>query len=1082
MVLSPSICTVPGLRSTLLPPSHLNNHEPICNSTFRPSPPPLPFQHSFAQPAISPVAPSQTFLPHHQSPHSPLPADKLDWSLAKSYLPKAVNGRGSVLFSNNNNNNGPSRPTTAHSQAPAHPQHPPPSDDANGTFQPHKMLGKMMRARRKEFLEPASVNIKCGTWNVAALPVGEIDKGLLDWFGPDEKGEDVGIYVLGLQEVVDVNATESYIKYIDPAVPQNWNKALEAVLPDGFECIASHQLIGMLMLIYVSPSVKPHISSQSLHSVGTGLMGYMGNKGAVGARLVLGETTRVVILNCHLAAMATAVDRRNWDCGEIEKRILFDPVERNFIGIDDDGPSGQEEGLQESDVVIWLGDFNYRIDLPNEEIRQLLGPYMPTDFPPILPPSSPVTADSKGSFSYNMTSRGSVSEPLDGEVKEELETEVDNPPPNPDGPKTLSATLQKLLEKDQLFEQQRLRRAFDGYKEGKINFLPTYRYEVGTIGKWDASEKMRAPSWCDRVLYKVRNKVVREHIVEVRKGVLPGSFDSGNIVFDRDAESSEDEDLVVAVAEEEVSSDSSEKQLNLTQSLYTSHQTVTASDHKPVTALFTLTYPSVNPASKSTIQQAVAKEMDKFENERRPVVTVVIEPENMHTTQRDGIINFGPVHFAEEKRRSITVANTGVVRADVYFVSRPSPIPQHSEFCKRWLRVSFYAPDGTEIEAEPDKIISLEPGDTLTARISLRVSTYPLLDALNRAREFLDDVLVFRVEGGRDVFLMITGQWQQTCLGRTLAELVTIPENSGGARSFFDPANAAPKEEPKSHWSAPREIYRMTDFLLDKIKTYVSTPPTAGGGSTVVLGRHITHPGWPFDFSKWTNAGQLETPLTVVLQDALDTDEPFDVPEGTTLEDQIEQMAGLLIRFFRLLPDGVLPAEVYEKVIRANGNRRLSDQLLESLPPANLNIFVYLTGFLSEMIKQLSLPPPLAPPPPPPPSKNPEPIPDTTEAAEKSLPPTPMSPLSPTTSTTSTTATKRPPSRASTIGFGISSATAYATPTASEVRRRMDRKALAQQIAGVFAEVLVHRPKGSGGSRRAEGKIRGFLEGFLEVE
>jgi inositol polyphosphate 5-phosphatase INPP5B/F len=100
------------------------------------------------------------------------------------------------------------------------------------------MLGKMMRARRKEFLEPRRVNIKVGTWNVAALPAADVEKELLDWFGPDGKekeGEEVGIYVLGLQEVVDVNATESYIKYIDPAVPQNWTKALEVSPPDSLE-------------------------------------------------------------------------------------------------------------------------------------------------------------------------------------------------------------------------------------------------------------------------------------------------------------------------------------------------------------------------------------------------------------------------------------------------------------------------------------------------------------------------------------------------------------------------------------------------------------------------------------------------------------------------------------------------------------------------------------------------------------------------------------------------------------------------------------------------------------------------------
>jgi hypothetical protein len=128
------------------------------------------------------------------------------------------------------------------------------------------------------------------------------------------------------------------------------------------------------------------------------------------------------------------------------------------------------------------------------------------------------------------------------------------------------------------------------------------------------------------------------------------------------------------------------------------------------------------------------------------------------------------------------------------------------------------------------------------------------------------------------------------------------------------------------------------------------------------------------------------------------------------------------------------------------------------------------------MIKQLSTPPPLAPPPPPPPAKNSSD--DTTEASDstiladkdKSLPATPVTP---TPSTPKTPKTPITPSL---------SRTSTSSTMPSAARRAVDKRVLAAQIAGVFADVLVHRPKGAGTSKRAEEKIKGFLLGFMELD
>ncbi|XVF13558.1 hypothetical protein REPUB_Repub08aG0217500 [Reevesia pubescens] len=63
----------------------------------------------------------------------------------------------------------------------------------------------------------------------------------------------------------------------------------------------------------------------------------------------------------------------------------------------------------------------------------------------------------------------------------------------------------QLINNDQLHNELRSGHVFDGWKEGAIDFPPTYKYEmdsdryVGEILK--EGEKKRSPAWCDRILW-----------------------------------------------------------------------------------------------------------------------------------------------------------------------------------------------------------------------------------------------------------------------------------------------------------------------------------------------------------------------------------------------------------------------------------------------------------------------------------------------------------------------------------------------------------------------------------------------------
>lgn len=125
--------------------------------------------------------------------------------------------------------------------------------------------------------------------------------------------------------------------------------------------------------------------------------------------------------------------------------------------------------------------------------------------------------------------------------------------------------FEKLIEHDQLRQQQMLRRAFIDFNEAPIKYQPTYKYDPGT-DQWDSSEKNRPPAWCDRILWS-------------------GSGPTKCLV-------------------------------------YRSHAQLKLSDHKPVSGLFNAQIKVINPEKHRKTYEEVIKQLDRSENDNLPQVTV----------------------------------------------------------------------------------------------------------------------------------------------------------------------------------------------------------------------------------------------------------------------------------------------------------------------------------------------------------------------------------------------------------------------------------------------------------------------------
>ncbi|KAK0150966.1 Phosphatidylinositol 4,5-bisphosphate 5-phosphatase A [Merluccius polli] len=120
-----------------------------------------------------------------------------------------------------------------------------------------------------------------------------------------------------------------------------------------------------------------------------------------------------------------------------------------------------------------------------------------------------------------------------------------------------SNKLSMLWEKDQLNMAKDSETVLEGFLEGPLKFMPTYKFDVGT-DTYDTSGKKRKPAWTDRILWRLRVTAAAGSAPKAGKRASMSGLTSGTKV---------------------------------TQHCYRSHMEYMVSDHKPVSSIFTLQFP-----------------------------------------------------------------------------------------------------------------------------------------------------------------------------------------------------------------------------------------------------------------------------------------------------------------------------------------------------------------------------------------------------------------------------------------------------------------------------------------------------------
>uniref|UniRef100_H0VJ02 phosphatidylinositol-3,4,5-trisphosphate 5-phosphatase n=1 Tax=Cavia porcellus TaxID=10141 RepID=H0VJ02_CAVPO len=292
-------------------------------------------------------------------------------------------------------------------------------------------LLQQMKNKHSEQPEPDMITIFIGTWNMGNAPP---PKKITSWFlskGQGKTRDDSAdyiphdIYVIGTQE--------------DPLGEKEWleilRHSLREVTSMNFKPIAVHTLWNIRIVVLAKPEHENRISHICTDNVKTGIANTLGNKGAVGVSFMFNGTS-LGFVNSHLTSGSEKKLRRNQNYMNILRFLALGDRKLSSFNI-----------THRFTHLFWLGDLNYRVDLPTWEAEAIIQ-------------------------------------------------------------KIRQQQYADLLAHDQLLTERKEQRVFLHFEEEEITFAPTYRFERLTRDKYAYTKqkatgmKYNLPSWCDRVLWK----------------------------------------------------------------------------------------------------------------------------------------------------------------------------------------------------------------------------------------------------------------------------------------------------------------------------------------------------------------------------------------------------------------------------------------------------------------------------------------------------------------------------------------------------------------------------------------------------
>ncbi|XP_071643159.1 inositol polyphosphate 5-phosphatase OCRL isoform X2 [Temnothorax longispinosus] len=319
---------------------------------------------------------------------------------------------------------------------------------------------------------------------------------------------------------------------------------------------------------------------------------------------------------------------------------------------------------------------------------------------------------------------------------------------------------------------------------------------------------------------------------------------------------------------------------------YKSYPELKISDHKPVSASFDSQIRIIDTAKYRKIHEEVMKKLDKLENEFLPQVMV-------DTTD----IIFDILRFLEPSSKELIIANTGQVPVQFEFIKKLDD----TSYCKDWLHIEPYTG-------------FIKPGEKCDIKLEVYVDKKTACK-LNSGEDKLYDILVLHLEGGKDIFITITGTYERSCFGSSMEALVhiSVPIREIPIGRLIELENN--KNLTQEPYPVPKEIWHLVDRL------YRHGLKTSGLFETPGLHSEI-----------------------VAIRDWLDEWSQDPMPGG------VHSVAEALLLLLESTAEPLIPYNLHNVCLSAATNYLQCKQIVMQLPETRRTVFLYISSFLQELL------------------------------------------------------------------------------------------------------------------------------------
>lgn len=367
---------------------------------------------------------------------------------------------------------------------------------------------------RDQVSQRGKITVRSVTWNQHAQPF------------PDMELIRKHLLPLGYYHVIAIGTQEcenSISKSLLYPSKENWERVCRDALGNDYEFIRGHSLQASHLVVFVHKAIVHLVSNINSHSVATGLLDTLGNKGGIGISFNIGKTS-FCFLTAHLAAHQNYMDRRTVEFAKISREIasVLGPSMTNkdhltrsttqemipFMKRSSSSWDSEIVDTYNDEDKEHVDDDDYNDSFRENETAsqndmQGIGSVLYKSFTASLRSSCCATSICKCSKCCTVR-HSNIINPLPkafdhviwgGDMNFRIHGSRD----------IVEALLQHnrysaLKDNDQLSLLLQFEKAFAGFEEGPLTFYPSYKFDKHS-DMYDTSSKQRVPAWTDRILY-----------------------------------------------------------------------------------------------------------------------------------------------------------------------------------------------------------------------------------------------------------------------------------------------------------------------------------------------------------------------------------------------------------------------------------------------------------------------------------------------------------------------------------------------------------------------------------------------------